>query len=157
MQSKAKTVSEHLQSLPEDRKKPIIEIRKALKNNLPNGFEEMMSYGMIGYVVPLKLYKNGYHVDPELPLPFINLASQKNYISLYHMALYKGGLLDWFVDEWPVHSDQKLDMGKCCVRFKNPEEVPIDLIASLASKMNPQQWIALYEKTISKSTNRKTK
>lgn len=148
MQSKAKTVDEYINSLPEDRKKAITAIRKVILKNLPKGFEEVMSYGMIGYVVPHKLYPNGYHCTPDLPLPFISLASQRNYISLYHMALYEGSLLDWFTDAWNEESKKKLDMGKCCVRFKKPEEVPLNLIGELVSKLTPGQWIEKYEKNI---------
>lgn len=150
MQSKATTVPEYIDSLPADRKKAIVAIRKAILKNLPKGFEEVMSYGMIGYVVPHKLYPAGYHCDPKLPLPFISIASQKNYISFYHMALYEGELLDWFREEWKEVSTKKLDMGKCCVRFKKPEDVPVDLLGELVSKVTPKQWIAYYESQIKK-------
>jgi hypothetical protein len=148
MQSKAKTVTDYLNELPADRQHAMVALRKAIKNNLPNGFEEVMSYGMIGYVVPHKLFPAGYHCDPKLPVPFIGLASQKNYISFYHMGLYKGALLDWFQDEWKVYTDKKLDMGKCCVRFKKPDDIPVDLIAALAGKMTPQEWLGHYQKSI---------
>lgn len=146
MQSKAKTVNEYLNELPDDRKKAIISLRKAILRNIPKGFEETMSYGMMGYVVPHKLYPAGYHCDPEQPLTFIGLASQKNHISFYHMGLYEGELLDWFKDEWKAVTQKKLDMGKCCVRFKKPEDIPVDLIGELASKMTPKQWIDIYTK-----------
>ena len=112
-----------------------------------------MSYGMIGYVVPHTIYSKGYHCNPKLPLPFINLASQKNFIALYHMGLYsEKKLLHWFQDEWKEHSIKKLDMGKSCIRFKKPEDVPIPLIEELATKLTPQQWIVLYEANYVKST-----
>lgn len=155
MQSKAKTVTEYLNELPADRQKVVTDMRKALKQNLPKGFEECMSYGMVNYVVPHSLYPNGYHVTPQLPLPFIAIASQKNYISLYHMALYEGSLLEWFQEEWKEHTSKKLDMGKCCVRFKKPEDVPIELIEKLAEKMTPQQWIKHYEAAL--QSNQSTK
>ena len=123
MQSKAKTVNEYLKELPADRQKVFMAMRKAIKNNIPKGFEEQMSYGMIGYVVPRKLYPEGYHTTPHLPLPFMNIASQKNFIALYHMAMH-GDLLKWFQEEWKEHSSKKLDMGKACIRFKKPEDVP---------------------------------
>ena len=145
MQSKAKTVPEYIDSLPAERKPVIIALRKAILKTIPKGFEEVMSYGMIGYVVPHKLYLPGYHVTPELPLPFMGVASQKNHIAVYHMAM-SGDLLDWFQDEWRVYSKKKLDMGKSCIRFRKPEDVPVDLIGTLASKMPPEQWIKLYEK-----------
>jgi Domain of unknown function (DU1801) len=119
MKSKAATVDAYLVSLPDDRRKAIEALRKQIKKKLPKGFEEMMNYGMIGYVVPHKVYPLGYHCDPKLPLPFINIASQKNYISFYHMALYEGELLDWFKDQWKEVSVKKLDMGKCCILLKN--------------------------------------
>ncbi len=148
MQSNALTVKEYIDSLPADRKKIMSDIRKVILKNLPDGFKEVMSYGMIGYVVPHKLYPAGYHCNTDLPLPFINLASQKNYISLYHLALYKGELLDWFTSKWDEISDKKLDMGKCCVRFKKPEDVPLKLIGELTARITPSQWIEQYEKTI---------
>jgi hypothetical protein len=149
MQSKAKTVPEYIDSLPAERKPIIIALRKSILKNLPKGFHEEMNYGMIGYVVPHKLYPSGYHVTPELPLPFIGLASQKSHIAVYHMAMH-GELLDWFQDEWRVYSSKKLDMGKACIRFRKTEDVPVDLIGTLASKMTPKQWIEIYEKSINK-------
>ena len=146
MQSKATTVPEYINSLPTERKPVIIALRKAILKNLPKGFEEIISYGMIGYVVPHKLYPGGYHVTPELPLPFIGLASQKNHITVYHMAM-QGDLLDWFQDEWKVYSTKRLDMGKCCIRFRKPEDVPVDLIGTLATKLTPQEWIKIYEES----------
>ena len=146
MQSKATTVPEYINSLPTERKPVIIALRKAILKNLPKGFEEQMGYGMMGYVVPHKLYPPGYHVTPELPLPFMGVASQKNHIAVYHMAM-SGYLLDWFQDEWRVYSKKKLDMGKSCIRFRKPEDVPVNLIGDLASKMTPQQWIEIYEKS----------
>ena len=147
MQSTAATVDEYLASLPEERKGVMTELRKAIKKNLPKGFQEVMSYGMIGWVVPHSLYPDGYHCDPRTPLPFMNIASQKNHIALYHMGVYSAQpLLEWFRAEWPKHSSKKLDMGKSCIRFKKPEDVPVALIGELASKLTPQQWIEIYEK-----------
>lgn len=156
MQSKAKTVTEYLNELPDDRKKVLTAMRKALKLNLPKGFEETVGYGMIGFVVPHKLYPKGYHVTPHLPLPFIGMASQKNFIALYHMAM-TGDLLKWFQEEWKEHTTKKLDMGKSCIRFKKPDDVPIALIEKLAEKMSPQQWIEQYETTLNKSPKSKKK
>jgi Domain of unknown function (DU1801) len=155
MQSKAKTVTEYLNEVPDERQKVMTAMRKALKQNLPKGFEECMLYGMVNYVVPHSLYPKGYHVTPQHPLPFIAIASQKNYISLYHMALYEGSLLEWFQDEWKEHSTKKPDMGKCCVRFKKPEDVSIELIEKLAEKMTPAQWIVAYEKALKQSKTKK--
>lgn len=149
MISKAQHPDEYTASLPEDRKGPINKLRETIKDNLPNGFEEVMSYGMIGYVVPHKLYPPGYHCKPELPLPFINLASQKNYIALYHMGIYAHPeLLDWFVTSYPKHTDAKLDMGKSCIRFKKPEQIPYELLGELCRKISVDQWIEIYESQV---------
>jgi uncharacterized protein YdhG (YjbR/CyaY superfamily) len=151
MQYKADSPEHYISQLPEERKAVILEIRKNILENLPEGFEEQISYGMLGYVVPHSLYPAGYHVDPKLPLPFINLASQKNFVALYHSGLYADpNLLDWFIAEYPKHSKRKLDMGKSCIRFKNMDDIPYTLIAELATKMTVDQWVALYEKNTRK-------
>lgn len=149
MASSIKTPEEYISNLPEERKKAFLKLRKTLVENLPVGFAEEISYGMIGFVVPKSLYPEGYHCNPELPLPFISLASQKNFIALYHMGIYANQeLLDWFVNEYPKHADNKLDMGKSCIRFKNPNKIPFELIGELSSKMTPQDWIAIYEQNV---------
>ncbi|MFT3682030.1 MAG: DUF1801 domain-containing protein [Ferruginibacter sp.] len=151
MQSKAITVEAYIDELPADRKEAITKLRKEIKKNLPKGFEEAMGYGMMGYAVPHKLYPPGYHCTPELPLPFMGLASQKNFIALYHMGIYADpSLMKWFTDAWQKLDLGKLDMGKSCIRFKKPEKIPYQLIGELASKMTPQQWITLYEKKFKK-------
>lgn len=152
MQSKALTPQEYMDALPEERRQAINALRKAITKNLPKGFKEVISYGMLGYVVPHSLYPNGYHCDPKLPLPFINIASQKNFIAVYHMGIYADkGLLDWFTTQYPKHTKAKLDMGKACIRFKKPEQIPFELIGELAAKMSPQQWIDVYETNLKAS------
>ncbi|MBX2915906.1 MAG: DUF1801 domain-containing protein [Cyclobacteriaceae bacterium] len=146
MQSRAKTVDDYLSTLPDERAEIIAALRKEIKKNLPKGFEETMQYGMISYVVPHTLYPAGYHTNPKDALPFISIASQKNHIAVYHMAVYAGALHDWFVKEFKKHSDKKLDMGKSCIRFKKPDDVPVKLFGELAKKVKPQEWIKLYEK-----------
>ena len=149
MQSQAKTVKEYIDALPEDRKQAIRELRSVLKKNLPPGFSEVMSYGMIGYVVPHALYPKGYHVDPKLPLPFINIASQKNYIAVYHNGLYADkDLLAWFTKAYAKVSASKLDMGKSCIRFKRVDQIPYALIGELAAKVTPSDWIRMYEQKV---------
>ncbi|GGD95310.1 DUF1801 domain-containing protein [Planktosalinus lacus] len=146
MQSKATSPEAYISELPEERKEAFTRLRQTILNNLPKGFEETMSYGMISYVVPHSLYPDGYHCDPKQPLPFISIASQKNYIALYHYGLYTNPKLhDWFVTEYPKHSKYKLDMGKSCVRFKKPDAIPFNLLEKLLKKITPQQWIELYE------------
>ena len=142
-------IDEYIASLPEDRKEPLSRLRTLIEMNLPKGFEETFSSGMINWVVPHKIYPAGYHCNPKQPLPFLSLASQKNSISLYHMGVYSDPeLLSWFQDEWSKSSERKLDMGKSCIRFKRPEEIPFDLIGRLAAKLSPADWIALYEATV---------
>ena len=151
MQSTANTPQAYVDSLPEERKVSIEKMRQAIKKTLPKGFEEVMCYGMLGYVVPHALYPKGYHCDPKLPLGFISLASQKNFVALYHMGIYANPkLLDWFVSEFPKHSKSKLDMGKSCIRFKKMNDIPYELISELASKMTVQDWIVCYESVFNK-------
>lgn len=151
MQSTASTPDEYFTTLPEDRRDAMSQLRKVIKKNLPKGFQESMNYGMVGYSVPHKLYPAGYHCNPNDPLPFIGIASQKNSINIYHMGIYADPkLLKWFTSEFPKHSKKKLDMGKSCVRFKKPEDIPYDLIGELVSKMSPHDWIKLYENGLKK-------
>jgi uncharacterized protein YdhG (YjbR/CyaY superfamily) len=153
MQSKALTVDEYVAALPADRQQAITELKKIIKKNLPKGFEECINYGMIGYVVPHSIYPAGYHCKPTDPLPFMGLASQKNSINLYHMGVYADAkLLEWFTDAHAKASTKKLDMGKSCVRYKKPEDIPYELIGQLAAKMSVQDWIKLYEASFKKSS-----
>lgn len=151
MQSKATTADQYINDLPQDRTEVMSKLRSIVLKNLPNGFEETMSYGMLGYVVPHSLYPNGYHCDPKLPLPFISLASQKNHIGFYHMGIYSDAkLLAWFQEEYPKHASGKLDMGKSCIRFKNMKNIPFELLGELVRKMTVKEWIATYEKALMK-------
>lgn len=144
MQSKAKTPEDYIAELPAERQQPMSALRDTINKHLPNGFEEVMD-GMIGWVVPHSLFPDGYHCDPKQPLPFLGLASQKNYIALYHMGLYSDPKLTaWFQKAWARASPAKLDMGKCCLRMKKPEHIPFDLIAELAAKITPGEWIDCY-------------
>ena len=149
MQSTAKTPLEYVASLPEERKIVIEQLRTIVLKNLPKGFEETMGYGMLSYVVPHSIYPSGYHCDPKTPLPFLSLASQKNFIAFYHMGIYADEkLLNWFVSEYPKHCKSKLDMGKSCIRFKKMNDIPYELLGELASKMSVQDWISLYEEKL---------
>lgn len=151
MQSKATTPEDYIYELPDERKEVIKKLRKTILDNIPEGFEECMGYGMLGYVVPHSIYPDGYHCNPETPLPFISLASQKNHIGFYHMGIYSDPkLLSWFITEFPKHVSGKLDMGKSCIRFKNPDKIPFELLGELVSKMTVQDWIQHYESTLKK-------
>lgn len=145
MRSSANTLDEYFASLPEDRKPAMTALRNSINKNIPKGFEERMSYGMVGWVVPHSIYPSGYHCDPKLPLPFVNIASQKNFIAVYHMGIYGSPeLLKWFTTEFPKHSKAKLDMGKSCMRFKKPDDIPYKFIGELMKKMTVKDWIGQY-------------
>lgn len=146
MQSTANTPDEYLAELPNDRKVVMEQLRQLMLDNLPAGFAETMSYGMITYVVPHTLYPSGYHCNPKQALPFISIASQKNFVSLHHLGIYANPqLTEWFTNEYPNYSKTKLDMGKGCIRFKKPDQIPYPLIAQLVGKMSVEDWINTYE------------
>ena len=148
MQSKATTVDEYMEQLPDERKAAMKKLRAIIKKHLPKGFQECMGYGMMGYVVPHSKYPAGYHCNPKDPLPFLALASQKNFIALYHMGIYSDPkLLKWFQEAHAKASTKKLDMGKSCIRFKKVNEIPFQLIAELVSKMTWEDWVKLYEQS----------
>ena len=152
MQSKAISVTDYLNEIPEERKAAFTRLRNTIVENLPKGFQEGIGYGMMGYSVPHSIYPNGYHCNPKDPLPFAGLASQKNFIAFYHMGIYANPeLLNWFNSEYPKYSKKKLDMGKSCVRFKKAEDIPFELIGELMTKMSVQDWIETYEAAFKKS------
>jgi hypothetical protein len=149
MQIKVNSPEEYIAQLPPDRKEAISKLRNEVLKNLPKGFQETIGYGMLGYVVPHSIFPQGYHCDPKMPLPFANIASQKNHIAFYHMGLYGGGkVLEWFLKEYPKHTKAKLDMGKSCVRFKRPEDIPYKLFGELMSKISVEDWINFCVTTI---------
>jgi len=147
MQSSARTPAAYLASLPADRQAVVRRLRAVLRKNLPKGFAETMSYGMLTWVVPHRLFPAGYHVDPRQPLPFVSVASQKQYVALYHLGLYQPRLLAWLEAEWPRHTAARLDLGKCCLRLRRLDDVPYDLVAELARKITPKAWIAEYQRS----------
>jgi hypothetical protein len=156
MQSKAATVDAYLAEVPEDRQKAMAKLRSVIKKHLPKGFKEGMGYGMMGWSVPHSIYPAGYHCNPKDPLPFMGIASQKNSINLYHMGIYANPkLLKWFQDAHAKASPKKLDMGKSCIRYKKPEDIPFELIGELASKITPQEWIEMYESAFRKGSTKK--
>ena len=146
MKIKANNILEYKKNVPEDKKDVFDKLMKTVRENIPKGFSEELSYGIPAWVVPHSLYPKGYHCSPELPLPFVSIASQKNFIALYHMGIYATPeLLDWFMKEYPKHSKRKLDMGKSCIRFKKMDDIPFELIGDLMKKMNPKEWMEKYE------------
>lgn len=151
MKAPGNTVKEILANIPEERAEAFNKLHEVIVKNLPKGFEPGMSYGGLGYVVPHSLYPDGYHCKPSEPLPFAGIASQKNSINFYHMGIYADpDLLKWFVDEYPKHCKQKLDMGKSCIRFKKMDDIPYKLIGELMKKMSVKQWIGIYENNYKK-------
>lgn len=151
MQYKATSPEDYISQVPEERQATLKKLRKTVKDNLPKGFEEGIQYGMIGYFVPHSTYPDGYHCTPSEPLPFMSFASQKNSVNLYHSGIYAvPEIHDWFVSEYPKHSKRKLDMGKSCIRFKNMDDIPFDLIGELCKKLTVDEWIAIYEKNVKK-------
>lgn len=141
----------YIDRLAPDRVDPVLMLRDIMLENLPAGFEEIFTPTGIEYVVPFDLYPKGYHCDKSKPLPFIVLASQKNYIAIYHLGLYaENNLYEWFKSEYPKYSKAKPDMGKGCVRFKKMDDIPYNLVAELASKISPKDWIEMYEKAFLK-------
>ena len=146
------TVDGYINELEEERKSVITKLRKVILENIPKGFEETINYSMIGYVVPHSIYPSGYHCDTKLPLPFINVASQKSHVAVYHMGIYaKEELMNWFTSEYPKYSKRKLNMGKSCIRFKKMEDIPYQLIGELVSKMTVEDWINCYEENFKKN------
>jgi hypothetical protein len=151
MQIKANSPEEYIAQISEAQFPYFNKLRTIILNNIPKGFEEQINYGMIGYVVPKSIYPEGYHCDTSLPLPFVNIASQKNFIALYHMGIYaNNNLHNWFIAEYPKHSKYKLDMGKSCIRFKKMEAIPFELIGELMQKITVEDWIEIYKKTLKK-------
>lgn len=151
MKIKANSIEEYLAAVPDEREPAFNKLRKTILDNLPKGFVEELNYGMIGYVVPLSIYPKGYHVTPGSPLPFCNLATQKNFIGFYHMGLYADPKMhNWFVEGYEAQAKYKLDMGKSCVRLKKLEDIPYDLIGELISKITPDDWILMYESNLKK-------
>lgn len=148
MTSDAKTVPEYVASLAESRREIILKLLEAVRKGLPEGFQEGMNYGMIGFVVPLERYPNGYLGKKDVPLPFVHIASQKNHLALYHSALYvDANLLNWFTSVYSVTANHKLNMGKSCIRWKESHKIPYELITELMTKITLPQWIEMVEKT----------
>lgn len=149
MQYKASSPADYISQIPEERKATLKKLRETINQNLPKGFEEGIQYGMIGYYVPHSKYPDGYHCNPKEPLPFMSIASQKNFVALYHSGLYANKTLyNWFVSEYPKHAKTKLDMGKSCIRFKKMDDIPYKLVGELCQKITADEYIEIYETAI---------
>ncbi len=151
MRIEANTVEEYLGKVPEERQPYMEKLRQTILDHLPDGYQEQMQYSMPSYVVPHEIYPDGYHCDPSVPLPFVSIANQKNFIALYHMGIYAiPELQKWWEEEYKKNVKTKLDMGKSCVRFKKVEDIPYELIGELMEKVSPEEWIGIYESNIKK-------
>lgn len=151
MQSTATTVDEYLASLPPDRRAALTAVREVILQNLDAGYEESMQYGMIGYGVSRRVHPAGYHCDPSKLVPFAALASQKGYMSLYLMSVYTGSEEErWFREAW-ARSGKKLDMGKCCIRFKKVEDLALDVIADAVRRVTAHEYVTQYQRVLSEA------
>jgi len=151
MKNEGNTPAEIVANCVEDRKDVMGKMRQTILESLPKGFEEGVGYGMILYFVPHTIYPAGYHCDPKQPLPFVSLASQKNFIALYHMGLYADpALLSWFTEKYKATVSRKLDMGISCIMFKKMTDIPFELIGELMTKISVESWIETYEKLYKK-------
>ena len=140
----ASTVAQYLAALPADRRAALSAVRQVINENLPDGYEEGIQFGMIGWYVPLSLYPAGYGGNPKVPLPLVGLASQKTGMVLHMIGLYMNPTLStWFVSEYKK-SGKKLDMGKGCVRFKKLEDLALDVVGRTVARVSAEELIANY-------------
>jgi hypothetical protein len=151
MKSAATSVAAYLKSLPADRRAAIATVRDVIRANLDDSYEEGMQYGMIGYYVPHTVFPAGYHTDPKQPLPFAALASQKNHMALYLMGVYCGCVdgtetrdAAWFREAW-TRTGKKLDMGKSCVRFKQVDQLALDVLGEAIRRFPAKRYIEDYQ------------
>jgi hypothetical protein len=157
MKSNATTVNEYIKSLPEDRRAAISAVRKVILGHLPKGYEECMSYGMIGYVVPHSIYPAGSHCNPKIPLPYAILGSQKNHMALHLMCVYGDkSIEEWFRKAWQA-AGKKLDMGKGCVRLKKLEDVPLDVVGQVIARVPVKNYIERVEKLLGERSRKGAK
>ena len=149
------TPDEYLDNLPEDRREAMREVRAAMNQGMPKGYQEHIQYGMIGWSVPHRLYPDGYHCDPKQPVPFASIASQKNHMAIYLTYIYNDDdERAWFEREW-AKTGRKLDMGKSCIRFRKIEDVPLELITEAVSRVPVDKFLARYETLIPASKRKK--
>ncbi len=145
----AETVDDYISQIPADRKDAFSRLRSVIGSHLPGEFEERLSWGMPTWAVPLSVYPPGYHTRKDEPLPFISIASQKHFIGFYHLGIYAMPQLhEWFLAEWTSRNLGRMDMGKSCLRLKNPDKIPYDLLGELCSKVGAAEWIAIYEGSV---------
>jgi Domain of unknown function (DU1801) len=148
MQSKAATVSRYLAELPPDRRAAIRAVRDVVRANLDRDYEEGMQYGMIGWYVPHRVFPAGYHCDPRQPLPFAGLASQKNHMALYLMSVYGEASQERWLRDAFRKAGRRLDMGKCCIRFKKLEDLPLEVIGEAIRRVPAKRYVEHYQRAL---------
>lgn len=143
MRSDATTVKEYLESLPEDRREAIVSVREVILANLPEGYEESMVFGMLGYVVPLARYAE---TENQRPLSYAALASQERFLSLYLMGIYADPAAEVWFRERVAAAGRDLDMSKSCVRFRSLDDLALDVVGEAVARFSVDEFIALYER-----------
>ena len=154
MAETVRSVDEYLAALSDEQLAAMRALRDSINSRIPPGFSEAFAYGMITWVVPKESYPAGYHCDPTKPLMLMGLSAGKSAVTLHHMGLYSGVLVEWLKQEWEKNASGKLDMGKGCIRFKKLENIPTQLIGDLATKLTPEQWVEQYEAARSSSSRK---
>ena len=140
--SKATTVEAYLAELPPERRAVVAAVRDVVRRNLPDGYCEAMNWGMISWEIPLETCPGTYNGQP---LSYAGLAAQKNYYSLYLMSAYAEGEEEGWLREAFRKAGKKLDMGRCCVRFRSLEDLELNAIAKVVAGTPPQAFIAMFE------------
>lgn len=144
MKSDATTVKGYLESLPAERRAAIEKVREVILENLPKGYQESISLGMLAYSVPLSHLSDTYNGQP---LWYAALASQKNYMAVYLMTVYGDKKMEqWFRARYKA-CGKKLDMGKSCIRFKTVDDLPLDLIGEVIAKVPLDEWVERYRQS----------
>ncbi|HMA59535.1 MAG TPA: DUF1801 domain-containing protein [Halanaerobiales bacterium] len=142
--SSAETVKEYLNELPEGKREVVKKLRQIVSDNLPNGYQERMNWGMISYEVPLTKYPSTYN---KKPLLFAAISAQKNYFSLYLTPVYQSKELEKELKREYKKADLKVNMGKSCLRFKKLSELPLEFIGELISRIEVEDFIRIYEES----------
>ncbi len=142
--SNVKTPAQYIASLPADRAKTIATVRALVNKHIPRGYDECLVWGTIGWTIPLSRYPDTYN---KQPICYVALSSQKNYCSLYLMAAYWGASQLEQLKAAFKAAGKKLDMGKCCVHFQSPDDLPLEAIGNLISAISSEKWIEMYEQS----------
>ena len=148
MKIEAASVEDYLSKLPGDRRVALQTVRETILKNLDSGYQEGLHYGSITYCVPHSLFPPGYHCDPTQALPFASIAAQKNHMSIYLMYVYGSPEQEtWFRKAW-TKTGKRLDIGKCCVRFRKVEDLALDVIGESIRRVPAKAYIEHYQKAL---------